>query len=121
LTYALPELQRYVDSRQFCEIRSVSWNLLDQLALPVRQSPGSWILPRYYFDIKNGHRLIDPAGLDCKSDSEAMRSAVLIAKQVAVDASPDQSRHISVLNGDREEVGKVPVFNYSKEDHHGGQ
>jgi hypothetical protein len=63
-------------------------------------------VPRYYFEIKNGHRLIDPAGLDCKSDSEAMRSAVLIAKQVAKDAPPDQPRHISVLNGDREEVGK---------------
>jgi hypothetical protein len=66
-------------------------------------------LARYYFDIKNGHRLIDPAGLDCKSDKEAMRSAALIARQIAVDASPEQPRFILVLDSNREEVGKVPV------------
>ena len=76
-------------------------------------------MPRYYFDIKNGHRLIDPAGLDCKSDKEAMRSAFLIAKQVAKDAPPDQPRHIAVLNGDREEVGKIPVS--SKEEYSGSK
>jgi hypothetical protein len=28
-------------------------------------------MPRYFFDVKNGHRLIDPAGLDCRDDQEA--------------------------------------------------
>jgi hypothetical protein len=66
-------------------------------------------MSRYFFDIKNGHRLIDPAGLDCKSDIDAMRNAELIARQIAVDASPEQPRHISVLDSNRVEVGKVPV------------
>jgi hypothetical protein len=25
-------------------------------------------MPRYFFDVKNGYRLIDPAGVDCPSD-----------------------------------------------------
>jgi hypothetical protein len=76
-------------------------------------------MPRYFFDIKNGHRLIDPSGLDCKSESEAMRNAAAIARQIAADASPDQPRHISVLDSDRKEIGKIPVSMNSKEEYRG--
>jgi hypothetical protein len=41
-------------------------------------------MPKYFFDIKNGHRLIDPSGLDCRDDQQAMRSATFIARQIAV-------------------------------------
>ena len=43
-------------------------------------------MPRYYFDVKNGHRLIDPSGLDCKDDEDASSKADVIAKQIANDA-----------------------------------
>ena len=66
-------------------------------------------MSRYYFDIKNGHRLVDPAGLDCRDDHEAMHSAKMIARQIAADAHPAGGRHISVLDADRLEVGRVPV------------
>lgn len=66
-------------------------------------------MARYFFDIKNGHRLIDPAGLDCTDDHEAMRSAAAIAKQLATDAPNNGPRKISVVNSDREPVGEVPV------------
>lgn len=67
-------------------------------------------MPRYFFDIKNGHRLIDPAGLDCRDDQEARDQAIIIARQIAADA-PDTSggRRIAVLNGQREEIDKVSV------------
>jgi hypothetical protein len=77
-------------------------------------------MARYFFDIKNGHRLIDPAGLDCKDDKEAMRSAAAIAKQVAADALKNGPRKIAVLDSDRQPVGEVPV-NHQQEDANGGQ
>jgi hypothetical protein len=67
-------------------------------------------MPRYFFDIKNGHRLIDPEGLDCRDDQQAKDQAVVIARQIAADA-PETSggRKIAVLNSQREEIGRVPV------------
>jgi hypothetical protein len=67
-------------------------------------------MPRYYFDIKNGHRLIDPSGVDCRDDQEAKDPAVIIARQIAADA-PETSpvRHVAILDSDREEIGKVRV------------
>jgi hypothetical protein len=77
-------------------------------------------MARYFFDIKNGHRLIDPAGLDCRDDQEAMDSAAAIARQVAADALNNGPRKISVLNSDRQPIGEVPV-NQQQGDQNGGQ
>jgi hypothetical protein len=66
-------------------------------------------LSRYFFDVKNGHRLVDPAGLDCRNDKEARDRAVLIARQIALEAPASNGRHVAVLNSDRQEVGKVPI------------
>jgi hypothetical protein len=67
-------------------------------------------LSRYFFDVKNGHRLVDPAGRACQ--------AVLIARQIAIDAPASKGRHVAVLNSDREEVCKLPINANGKEDHH---
>ena len=32
-------------------------------------------MPRYFFDIKNGHKLVDPSGTDCKNDTDAIDKA----------------------------------------------
>lgn len=42
-------------------------------------------MPRYYFDVKNGHRLVDPLGVHCRDDDEAARQAKAIADQIAKD------------------------------------
>jgi hypothetical protein len=42
-------------------------------------------MPHYFFDIKNGHRLIDPTGLECRDDQEATAQATAIAAQIALD------------------------------------
>jgi hypothetical protein len=54
--------------------------------------------------------LIDPSGLDCRDDEDAMDQAVVIARQIAADA-PETSavRHVAILDSEREEIGKVPV------------
>ncbi len=66
-------------------------------------------MPRYFFDVIDGHRLPDPAGLECRDDAEATAYARTIARQIATDAPGSSRRHIVVVNDDRQEVGAVPV------------
>jgi hypothetical protein len=73
----------------------------------------SWRLPmpHYYFDIKDGHRLVDPSGLNFKTDGDAIARAEAIAIVVSIDKPEvDPKRHIAVLNGSREEIFRVPVY-----------
>jgi hypothetical protein len=68
-------------------------------------------MPRYYFDVKDGHRFVDPAGLDFKNDRDAIERAKVIAIGVSIDKPEvDPARHISVLNEARVEIFKVPVY-----------
>ena len=78
-------------------------------------------MPRYFFDVENGHRLIDPAGLECRDDDEAIAQATFIARQIAADVPVSDGRQIAVLNGDRLEIGKVSVRIDQGERHYGGQ
>jgi hypothetical protein len=66
-------------------------------------------MSRYFFDVKNGHRLVDPSGLDCRDDQEAIENATMIARQIANDAPPNGPRHIVVLNSDREEISRIAI------------
>ena len=68
-------------------------------------------MPHYYFDIKDGHRLVDPSGLECKNDSAAMEQARVMAIGVSLDKpAVDPKRRISVLKADRDEISTVPVY-----------
>ena len=68
-------------------------------------------MPHYYFDIKDGHRLVDPSGLDFKNDDDAIAKANVIAIGVSLDKpAVDPERHIAVLNNSREEIFRVPVY-----------
>jgi hypothetical protein len=70
-----------------------------------------WPLPHYYFDIKDGHTLVDPSGLNFKTDDDAIARAQAIAIVVSIDRPEvDPKRHIAVLNGSREEIFRVPVY-----------
>ena len=70
-----------------------------------------WPMPRYYFDIKDGHGLGDPSGLELKNDDAAIAKAKVIAIGVSLDKpAVDPKRHIAVLNGSREEIFRVPVY-----------
>ena len=56
-------------------------------------------MPHYYFDIKDGHRLVDPSGLNFKDDDDAIAKAEVIAIGVSLDKpAVDPERHIAVLN-----------------------
>lgn len=68
-------------------------------------------MPRYYFDIKDGHKLVDPSGSNFRNDKDAMARAKIVAIQVALDTPRiDPTRFISVLNEARHEVFRVPVY-----------
>ena len=74
-------------------------------------------MPRYFFDVKNGHRLIDPLGLNCRDDEAAMEAARAIAAQIAADSSNSADRRLAIVNELREEIGSIEVG----EAPHGGE
>jgi hypothetical protein len=56
-------------------------------------------MPRYFFDIKDGHRLVDPAGRECKNDIAAKEMARVLAVGFSLDTpAVDPTRYISVIN-----------------------
>jgi hypothetical protein len=68
-------------------------------------------MPRYFFDVKGGHRHADPSGSDCENDTAAMEKARVLAIGVSLDKpAVDPTRRISVLNADRAEIATVPVY-----------
>jgi hypothetical protein len=68
-------------------------------------------MPHYYFDIKDGHTLVDPSGLNFKTDGDAIARAEAIAIVVSIDKPEvDPKRHIGILNGSREEIFRGPVY-----------
>jgi hypothetical protein len=68
-------------------------------------------MPHYYFDIKDGHRLVDPSGLNFENDDDALAKAEVIAIGVSLDKpAVDPERYIAVLNDSKEEIFRVPVY-----------
>jgi hypothetical protein len=68
-------------------------------------------MPQYYFDIKDGHKLVDPSGMKFKNDEDAIARAKVIAIGVSLDKpTVDPERHIAVMNDEGQEIFKVPVY-----------
>jgi hypothetical protein len=79
---------------------------------PGRYSPsGGRLMPRYFFDIKDGHRLVDPTGRECKDDTAAKDMAEALAIVVSIDTpAVDPMRYISVLNDAGQEIFQAAVY-----------
>ena len=68
-------------------------------------------MPHYYFDIKDGHRLVDQSGLNFQNDDDALAKAEVIAIGVSLDnPAVDSERHIAVLDDSRKELFRVAVY-----------
>jgi hypothetical protein len=68
-------------------------------------------MPRYYFDIKDGHRFVDPSGVAFKNDHDAIDRAKAVAIVVSIDQPKvDPTRYISVLNESKIEIFQAPVY-----------
>ena len=75
-------------------------------------------MPRYFFDIKDDHRLVDPSGTNCKNDSDAIERARVIAIGVSLDKpAVDPERHIVVTDGAGQEISRVPVYSEPSAEH----
>jgi hypothetical protein len=69
-------------------------------------------MPVFHFDIADGVRLEDPVGLDCASETDARKTADLIARQIALDlgdGNGDRDRSVVVVNEDGSEIYTTPV------------
>jgi hypothetical protein len=75
-------------------------------------------MPRYFFDIKDGHTLVDPSGSDCENDTDAIDKAKTLAIGVSLDKPDvDPERHIAIRNDAGKEVSTVPVYSTPSEEY----
>jgi hypothetical protein len=67
-------------------------------------------MPIFHFDIADGVRLEDPVGLDCKNESDARKTADLIAYQIAIDLDDgQQGRCVVVIDEAGSEIYQTEV------------
>jgi hypothetical protein len=67
-------------------------------------------MPIFHFDIADGVRLENPVGLDCRNESDARRTAELIARQIAIDLdNGNEARSVVVVDEAGSEIFKTPV------------
>lgn len=69
-------------------------------------------MAHYYFDLKNGTTERDHAGLDLRSDAEAIAQAYAIADKIRSRPArnQDHDRHVCIIHEDGHEVTRVPVL-----------
>lgn len=68
-------------------------------------------MPRYFFDVKDGHRLFDASGFVCEDDTDAMIRATVLAIGVSLDIPEDDpERRVAIINDAGREIGNVPVY-----------
>jgi hypothetical protein len=67
-------------------------------------------MPIFHFDIADGVRLEDPVGLDCRNESDARKTADLIARQIAIDVvDGDEDRVVVVIDEAGLEIYTTPI------------
>jgi hypothetical protein len=68
-------------------------------------------MPRYFFDVEDGHRLFDSSGFVCDDDVAAMIRATVLAVGVSIDTPlDDPERSVAVINDKGLKIGNVPVY-----------
>jgi hypothetical protein len=67
-------------------------------------------MPRYFFDVKDGHRFFDPSGFVCEDDTEALIKATVLAIGVSLDKPKDDPERRAIINDAGREIGNVPVY-----------
>jgi hypothetical protein len=68
-------------------------------------------MPRYFFDVTDGHRLFDASGFVCDDDFAALVRGAVFAIGVSLDKPEDDpERHVAIINDQGREIGTVPVY-----------
>jgi hypothetical protein len=72
---------------------------------------GGCQMPRYFFDVADGHRLFDSSGFICDDDISAIIRATVLAVGISLDQPEDDpERHIAIINDRGHKIGEVPVY-----------
>jgi hypothetical protein len=66
-------------------------------------------VPRFYFDLSNGHRVPDHAGLDCDNEKDAKQKADFIARDIARQAEAIPKKHLTVVDERGEDIYQAPI------------
>jgi hypothetical protein len=68
-------------------------------------------MPRYFFDVANGHRLFDASGFVCEDDFAALIRGSVLAIGISLDKPEDDpERHVAIINDQGREIGTVPIY-----------
>ena len=68
-------------------------------------------MPRYFFDVANGHRLLIHQALFAKTISLPLSRGSVLAIGVSLDKPEDDpERLIAIINDQGREIGTVPVY-----------
>ena len=68
-------------------------------------------MPRYFFDVEDGHRLFDAEGFLCDDDIDAITRGTVLAIGVSLDKPEDDpERRVAIINDKGREIGTVPVY-----------
>jgi hypothetical protein len=65
-------------------------------------------MPRYFFDVTNGHRLFDASGFVCDDDTDAIIQATVLAIGVSLYKPGDAERRIAILTRRDARLGTCP-------------
>jgi hypothetical protein len=68
-------------------------------------------MPRYFFDVQDGHRLFDATGFVCENDTDAIIRATVLAIGVSLDTPEDDTeRRIAIINDAGREIATCPYI-----------
>jgi hypothetical protein len=66
-------------------------------------------MPRFHFEIVDGHTLEDPAGMELPTEQTAKKLAQEIAKQISTDVEDENFKDVVVKTDDGKEIYKAPI------------
>ena len=68
-------------------------------------------MPRYFFNVEDGHRIFDASGFVCDDDIAAIIRATVLAVNFSLDRPEDDpGRRIAAINDQGRDIGHVPVY-----------
>jgi hypothetical protein len=73
-------------------------------------------MPRFFFDLTNGHRIPDHAGLDCKDEVSAKQAADSIAAEIARETVETPRHRLTVRTEEGDDIYQVPIPKQQKEE-----
>jgi hypothetical protein len=66
-------------------------------------------MPKFHFEIVDGHKIEDPKGIDLPTEQQAKRLAEEMAKQIANDVDDNSLKEIVVKTETGDVIHKAPI------------